>query len=152
MHTMVQYCEEGKHIATEFCPVETVKEVAVLDFARELVTKNGSAIKPDDTVQASVVKAKDHEYLLQTISLGELCPAHQEAPILPPVLPEDPDLPDLPGEGGEGGGNQGGEGGGQTGEGGGQTGEGNQGGNQSGEGTGTDAGTGANLAGFHWPW
>ena len=155
MHTMVQYCEEGKHIATEFCPAETVKEVAVLDFARELVTKNGSAIKEDDTVQASVVKAKDHEYLLQTISLGELCPAHQEAPILPPVLPEDPDLPDLPdlpGEGGEGGGNQGGEGGGQTGEGGGQTGEGNQGGNQSGEGTGTDAGTGANLAGFHWPW
>ena len=135
MHTVVQYCEEGKHIATEFCPVETVKEVAVLDFARELVTKNGSAIKPDDTVQASVVKAKDHEYLLQTVSLGELCPAHQEAPILPPVLPEDPDLPDLPGEGGEGGG---------------QTGEGNQGGNQSGEGSGTDTGT--NTAGFHWPW
>ena len=151
MHTVVQYCTEGKHIATEFCPAETVTEVAVLDYARELVTKNGSAIKPDDTVQASVVKAKDHEYLLQTVSLGELCPAHQEAPILPPVLPEDPDLPDLPGEGGEGGG-QTGEGGGQTGEGGGQTGEGNQGGNQSGEGSGTDTGAGVNTAGFRWPW
>ncbi len=145
MHTMVQYCTEGKHLATEFCPAETVTDVAVLDFARELVTKNGSAIKPDDTVQASVVKAKDHEYLLQTVSLGELCPVHQTAP--EPILPEFPDFPDfpdIPGTGDEGG--QGGQGG--------QGGEGNQGGqgNQGGEGTGADAGTGANLAGFHWPW
>ena len=44
-----------------------------------------------------MVKAKDHKYLLQTASLGELCPKHKEAPKPPePVLPDLPDFPDLP--------------------------------------------------------
>ena len=122
MHTMVKYCTEGKHIATEFCPEETVKEVAVLAYERALVTKNGSAIKEDDTEQKQVVKAKDHAYLLQTVSLGELCPKHKEAPkpILPPLDPDNPLFPDFPGlpggEGGEGSG-EGSGGEGNTGEG-----------------------------------
>jgi penicillin-binding protein 1A len=97
MHKMVKYCSEGKHIATEFCPEETVKEMALLDYERELINKNGNAIKEDDTEQKNVVKAKDHKYLLQTASLGELCPKHKEAPKPPePVLPDLPDFPDLP--------------------------------------------------------
>ena len=132
MHTMVKYCTEGKHIATEFCPEETVKEVAVLAYERALVTKNGSAIKEDDTAQKQVVKAKDHAYLLQTVSLGELCPKHKEAPepILPPLDPDNPLFPGLPGlpggEGGEGSG-EGSGGEGNTGTGEGNTGEGNTG-------------------------
>ena len=126
MHKMVKYCTEGKHIATEYCPEETVKEVALLDYDRELITKNGAAIKKDDTEQKSVVKAKDHKYLLQTASLGELCPKHKEAPkpsepVLP-IIPDLPDLPDIPGFGdddkGDEGGTEGDEGGTEGGEGG----------------------------------
>ena len=129
---MVKYCTEGKHIATEFCPEETVKEVAVLNYERALVTKNGSAIKENDTAQKQVVKAKDHAYLLQTVSLGELCPKHKEAPepILPEIDPDNPLFPGLPGipggEGGEGSG-EGSGGEGNTGTGEGNTGEGNTG-------------------------
>lgn len=107
MHVMVKYCEEGKHIATEFCPEDQVKEVAVLDYQRELVTKDGSPIKEDDLEEKQVVKAKDHAYLLQTISKGELCPVHKEPAVQEPVV--DPNAPTGPGnEGGEEGGEEGG--------------------------------------------
>ena len=154
MHVMVKYCVEGKHVATEFCPMddpEKVKDVAVLGYARELVTKDGSAIKEDDLEEKQVVKAKDHAYLLQTISKGELCPVHKEAPILPPIIdPDNPLFPGIGGEGGEGGNTgEGGEGG-NTGEGG-STGEGGEGGS-AGEGGDTgNTGEGGSTGGTLFP-
>ena len=148
MHVMVDYCTEGKHIATEFCPA-TIKEasgaektnvvnVAVLDYDRELITKDNKPIPEDDLEQETVVKAKDHQYLLKTVSLGELCPVHKEAPVLPPII--DPDNPLFPGVGG--GGNEGGEGNG------GEGGEGGEGGN-TGEGN-NSGGLGGLFPGFGW--
>ncbi|MBQ3532551.1 MAG: transglycosylase domain-containing protein [Oscillospiraceae bacterium] len=124
MHTMVKYCTEGKHVATEFCPEETVKEVALLNYDRVLVTKNGDAV-----TAKNVVKGKDHQYLLkvaqglvgvkaETGPDGEtvipLCPKHKEPAVVeppvvePPVVdPNNPQDPNNP----EGGENPGGEGG-----------------------------------------
>ena len=124
MHTMVKYCTEGKHVATEFCPEETVKEVALLNYDRVLVTKNGDAV-----TAKNVVKGKDHQYLLkvaqglvgveaETGPDGEtvipLCPKHKEPAVVeppvvePPVVdPNNPQDPNNPG----GGENPGGEGG-----------------------------------------
>jgi D-methionine transport system ATP-binding protein len=69
---------EGKHLATEFCPLlgkneagETtlnVMEVSVLTYQRDLVTEDDSPIDENDVEEKNVVKAKDHYYLLQTIS------------------------------------------------------------------------------------
>ena len=121
MHVAVNYCTEGKHIATEFCPAEitdangvkvpNVVSVSVLNYNRPLVTKKGPYEAEADPQQETVVKAADHDYLLQTISIGEVCPAHPEAPQLPPII--DPNNPLFPGTGE--GGNQG-EGGGDPGD------------------------------------
>ena len=68
MHKMVSYCTEGEHVATEYCPEDTVEEVALLDYDREIYNK---------------VEAGDHKYLLKVASGdvkdGEkLCPVHNE--------------------------------------------------------------------------
>ena len=118
MHKMVSYCTEGKHVATENCPKTSVKEVALLDYARALVTKDGSAVKED---LSNAVQAKDHQYLLAACSAGETCPVHQK-----PIGPVDP------GEGGEGE-NPDGEGG-----------EGENPGGEGGEGENPGGGTGGN--------
>ncbi len=93
MHKMISYCEEGKHIATEFCPKKSLKEVAVLDYARPVVSYDGSSNA------GSVVPAKDDAYLLQTLSKDPVCPAHKEK--VPSI-----DLPDIPGLGGDDGDNK----------------------------------------------
>lgn len=85
MHKMISYCEKGKHIATEFCPKGDVKEVAVLDYARDMVSTDGSMS------DGSLVRAKDDAYLLQTLSKDTLCPAHEKPTIV------DPPKPDVPG-------------------------------------------------------
>ncbi len=82
MHKMISYCEKGKHIATEFCPKEDVKEVAVLDYARPMVSYDGSSDG------GSMVLGKDDAYLLQTLSRDPLCPVHKDKP--PIELPEIP--------------------------------------------------------------
>ena len=145
VHTMVKYCTEGKHVATEYCPEETVKEVALLNYEREFVSKNG-----DKVTAKNVVKAQDHKYLLQIAdgtfgaekpADGEtavnLCPAHKEPAVVEPPIIDIPGLPGIGGEGtGEGGQTPGGEGtgdGGQT-PGGEGTGDGGQ--TPGGEGTG----------------
>jgi len=151
MHKTVKYCTEGKHIATEYCPEETVKEVALLDYDRELVSKNGSKV-----TTKNVVKAKDHKYLLKVAdgTFGEekedeaanLCPAHKEPPVVePPIIDIIPGLPggdtpgsDTPGGEGSGGNTPGGEGsGGNT-----PGGEGSGGSTPGGEGSGEGSGEG----------
>ena len=52
VHKMVDYCTEGKHIATQYCPKDKVKQVAVLDWNRALFND---------------IKARDHEYLLKVL-------------------------------------------------------------------------------------
>lgn len=87
VHKMVDYCTEGKHIATQYCPKDKVKQVAVLDWNRELF--NG-------------IKARDHEYLLKVLDgsatpndpKDDICPAHQKA--ITPVTPTDPTKPTTP--------------------------------------------------------
>ena len=133
MHTMVKYCTEGKHVATEYCPEETVKEVALLNYDRVLVTKNG-----DPVTAKTALKASDHQYLLKVAQglVGvkteegaegetaiELCPKHKEpAIVIPPI-----DIPGI-GEGGEGPGGEGPGGEGSGGEGSGGEGSGGTGG------------------------
>ena len=131
MHKTVKWCKDGKHIATEFCPEESVEEVAVLDYDREII---------------GGIKASDHQYLLKVLSADKVddqdnkfCPVHNEEwkkkkdeedkkkeeeankpkpgepatpedPVDPmnpedpatPVNPEDPDNPDDPGDTGGG--------------------------------------------------
>lgn len=58
VHKMVDYCTEGKHIATQYCPKDKVKQVAVLDWNRALFND---------------IKARDHEYLLKVLD-GSLRP------------------------------------------------------------------------------
>ncbi len=74
MHKMVSYCKDGKHIATEFCPEDSVEDVAVLDYDRAIIGK---------------IQAADHKYLLSTLSEKDLCPAHKTAP-----EPEEPEKPE----------------------------------------------------------
>lgn len=84
VHKVVSYCTEGKHVATENCPKDKVKEVALLDWNRTILGK---------------IKADDHQYLLSVASEGDICPKHKTAlPILPilPVEPTDPTDPDDP--------------------------------------------------------
>lgn len=87
MHVMRDYCEEGQCLAGEFCPEESVKQVAFLDCQREVF---------GDLV------ADDNAYLLSTViaasggSVGEdgvetpgVCPVHTTA--VDPIV--DPDNP-----------------------------------------------------------
>ncbi|QNL43378.1 PBP1A family penicillin-binding protein [Oscillibacter hominis] len=93
LHTEIQYCTEGKCIAGEYCPEDTVTTVSVLDYTR-------------DSFGASVA---DTPYLLGTLEAaaeaaktasGTPCTVHTTAPEPPP-----------PEEGGEGGGDPSGSGG-----------------------------------------
>ena len=70
VHKMVKWCKDGKHLATDLCPKESVTEVAVLDFDREIIKG---------------IKAGDHQYLLKILSAETLdgkdnkeCPVHNE--------------------------------------------------------------------------
>ena len=89
VHKLVDYCTEGKHIATQYCPKDKVKQVAVLDWNRALFND---------------IKARDHEYLLKVLDgsatpndpKDDICPAHQKA--ITPVTPTDPTTPTTPTE------------------------------------------------------
>lgn len=80
VHKMVSYCTEGKHVATEFCPKDKVKQVALLDIDRTIL---------------SGIKASDHNYLLSVASKDELCPKHKKAPeVKPEKKPEKSKAPE----------------------------------------------------------
>ena len=68
MHKTVKWCKDGKHLATELCPEESVIEVSVLDYDREIIKG---------------IKASDHKYLLKVLSADKIdgkdnkeCPVH----------------------------------------------------------------------------
>jgi hypothetical protein len=68
MHKTVKWCKDGKHLATELCPEESVIEVSVLDYDREIIKG---------------IKAGDHNYLLKVLSADKIdgkdnkeCPVH----------------------------------------------------------------------------
>lgn len=65
MHKVISYCKDGKHVATEYCPKESVTQVTVLDYDREIFEG---------------IKASDHEYLLKVLAGGDdgMCPVHNK--------------------------------------------------------------------------
>ena len=80
LHTMVDYCTEGKCLAGEYCPAESVTQVGVLDYVRE---DYGESIKADDDAYLLVNMQKAVE------ETG--CPVHTQAAVEPEPEPgEDP--------------------------------------------------------------
>ena len=67
MHKMINYCKDGKHVATTSCPASSVMQVAALDYARETVN--------DITVA-------DDAFRLPVLSVGN-CPVHGGGITLP---------------------------------------------------------------------
>ena len=76
MHTLVDYCTEGKCLAGEYCPAESVKQVGVLDYVRE---DYGESIKADDDAYLLVNMQKAVE------ETG--CPIHTQAVVEPEPEP-----------------------------------------------------------------
>ena len=76
MHTLVDYCTEGKCLAGEYCPAESVKQVGVLDYVRE---DYGESIKADDDAYLLVNMQKAVE------ETG--CPVHTQAVVEPEPEP-----------------------------------------------------------------
>ncbi len=98
LHAYRDYCTEGKCLATEFCPAESVTQAAFLDYTRE---NYGANIKAEDDAYliSSMEKAIG---LTPTVSADGTevypavigCPVHTtsaEAPDGPITDPEDPD-------------------------------------------------------------
>ncbi len=80
LHTMVDYCTEGKCLAGEYCPEESVTQVGVLDYVRE---DYGESVKADDDAYLLVNMQKAVE------ETG--CPVHTQATVEPEPEPgEDP--------------------------------------------------------------
>lgn len=120
LHTMVNYCSDGKCLATESCPESSVKQVAVLDHVRE---DYGPSVKAEDDAYL-LVSMERAIGLAPTIgedgseSYPEVigCPVHAGLPVTDPEDPDDPLAdpsdenynPPVPGEEGEGGGTGGG--------------------------------------------
>lgn len=96
LHTMVDYCTEGKCLATESCPAESVKQVGVLDYVRE---NYGPSIKADDDPYL-LINMQKAIGLVPTVAedgtesypavIG--CPVHAGAPAVDPENPEDPSV------------------------------------------------------------
>ena len=76
MHTLVDYCTEGKCLAGEYCPAESVKQVGMLDYVRE---DYGESIKADDDAYLLVNMQKAVE------ETG--CPVHTQAVVEPEPEP-----------------------------------------------------------------
>ena len=110
VHVFRDYCTEGKCLATDHCPAESVKQVAVLDHVRE---DYGEEITADDDPYLLVNLEKALEPTAPTEEHPEGtpggCPVHNGIPI---VDPEDPNAwldpsnpnyfppnPGIPGEG-----------------------------------------------------
>ncbi|MBQ0038538.1 MAG: transglycosylase domain-containing protein [Clostridiales bacterium] len=70
-HESIKYCTEGKHVATEYCPKDSVKTVSALRLDRDVI---------------SGVSASDMQYSVDNFSKGDLCPAHKKAATLPDLI------------------------------------------------------------------
>ena len=112
VHVFRDYCTEGKCLATEHCPAESVKQVAVLDHVRE---DYGPEITADDDPYLLVNLEKALEPTAPTEEnpggTPGGCPVHNGIPIVDPEDPNawldpiDPNYvppdPDAPGQGEE---------------------------------------------------
>ena len=76
MHTLVDYCTEGKCLAGEYCPAESVKQVGMLDYVRE---DYGESIKADDDAYLLVN--------MQKVVEETGCPVHTQAVVEPEPEP-----------------------------------------------------------------
>lgn len=109
MHTFVDYCTEGKCLATESCPAGCVTQVGVLDFEREEYFKEGvrtagtatdSAKNPDSMFHLSEMRKVIGLDPTPTADGGETypevigCPTHAGLPPagggIPGMDPDDP--------------------------------------------------------------
>nr|WP_326184653.1 transglycosylase domain-containing protein [uncultured Oscillibacter sp.] len=96
LHTMVDYCTEGKCLATESCPEGSVKQVGVLDYVRE---NYGPSIKATDDPYL-LINMQKAIGLAPTVaedgteSYPEVigCPVHAGLPLEDPEDPLDPAL------------------------------------------------------------
>ncbi len=112
VHVLRDYCTEGKCLATESCPPESVTQVGVLDHVRE---DYGENIKADDDPYLLVNLEKALEPVAPTEENPEGtpggCPVHNGMTVVDPedpnmgLDPSDPNYvppdPNAPGEGGE---------------------------------------------------
>ena len=112
VHVFRDYCTEGKCLATDHCPAESVMQAAVLDHVRE---DYGPEITADDDPYLLVNLEKALEPTAPTEENSEGtpggCPVHNGIPIVDPedpnagLDPNDPNYippdPNEPGHGGE---------------------------------------------------
>ena len=103
LHTFVDYCTEGKCLAGENCPAESVKQVGVLDYVRE---DYGETIRAEDDpyLLVNMQKAVEPQPPTEENPAGTAggCPVHNQAPVVPDVPVVDPDDPNYDPSGGFG--------------------------------------------------
>ena len=100
LHTFVDYCTEGKCIATDSCPADSVKSVGVLDFERTdyfnegvRITATDSAKNPDSMFHLTEMKRAIGLLPTPTADGGETYPEVIGCPVHAGWEPENPDLP-----------------------------------------------------------
>ena len=84
IHEVRSYCEEGKCLATEYCPAESVNQYAFLNIQRETYYKNGDPL-------GEKIVAEDDAYVISSmeaaIGIGattdEVAPG-EEGTVVPP--------------------------------------------------------------------
>lgn len=99
-HVLVDYCTEGKCLATDSCPAEHVKQVGVLDFERTDYFNGGSRIlatdsakNPDSLFHLTEMKRAIGLLPTPTASGGETYPEVIGCPVHTGMTPEEPDDP-----------------------------------------------------------
>ena len=103
LHTMADYCTEGKCLATENCPAESVTQVGVLDYVRE---DYGETIQAEDDpyLLVNLQKALEPQEPSEEHPEGTAggCPVHNSMPTEPEVPVTDPEDPNDDPSGGDG--------------------------------------------------
>ena len=96
----MDYCTEGKCLATDSCPAEHVKQVGVLDFERTDYFNGGSRIlatdsakNPDSLFHLTEMKRAIGLLPTPTASGGETYPEVIGCPVHTGMTPEEPDDP-----------------------------------------------------------
>ena len=102
LHTFVDYCTEGKCVATDNCPSSAIKKVGVLDFERTEYFREGvrigsiatdSAKNPDKMFHLIEMKRAIGLEPTPTASGGETYPEVIGCPAHAGMTPVDPDHP-----------------------------------------------------------
>ena len=97
-HVLVDYCTEGKCLATDSCPADHVKQVGVLDFERTDYFNGGSRIlatdsakNPDSMFHLIEMKRAIGLEPIPTAGGGETYPEVIGCPVHAGMTPEEPD-------------------------------------------------------------